>query len=422
VKDTLYIFDTPEAEFIRKSRNFQFENLTDVSYELAHNIIYSAVEYAENLGFKPNKLFTETTSFFLEDGDNIPRIQIKCGDDEGKPLYVTSQDDSENRANQIIAQLEKAVGKGNFNYISRYKLVDYDFKDFCDETDLDWLFDEKDDDDDLEAIDRFAEELAKMSKDDLSKLFLDLAKRSNSELIFDDSEKLNFVATLLAHELIDSDDMEKELQVLHNDLDHQVVQFSKFPDSLFFGIQNKNHQAIANLFEKTFCAVFNPVEGKTALKKFKKVVDPKAPLVCFLELLYLEGTDIESYLRQLEKYHLQYPDYFFIQLYWHRDLCMSNFIPGKKFVEFENLRKLLSTNQEPVSDIEHNLFIFNYFFIYLNIYLDTIKDKTQALARLVAINEYLDEVTYCDTSEKIYDFLNANQIKLLLSLLSNKKY
>lgn len=88
-----------------------------VDYGLVHNIIYAAWEYAEDLGFKPHKDFTQITQYFLEeDNDTIELIDIECGQD-GKPMFVQGPYDSNARAKQIVAQLEKSVGKDGYHYM-----------------------------------------------------------------------------------------------------------------------------------------------------------------------------------------------------------------------------------------------------------------------------------------------------------------
>jgi len=80
---------------------------------LAHHLIYGSIEYAKQLGFKPNKDF-KMSQYVLEELDNIePCEGIEFGKD-GKPLYISGPDDN---ADQILMQLEAKVGRGNFDFI-----------------------------------------------------------------------------------------------------------------------------------------------------------------------------------------------------------------------------------------------------------------------------------------------------------------
>ena len=116
VKDTMFKFNAPYEEVIEMF-NRRDKRLINISYELAHNIIFAALEFAEEYGFKPHKDFTSTTRYFLEeDNDDIPLIEIECGM-YGKPCYTNTGFDSPAREREILAQLERTAGEGNYNFM-----------------------------------------------------------------------------------------------------------------------------------------------------------------------------------------------------------------------------------------------------------------------------------------------------------------
>ena len=101
-------------ELLESRNNIGFVN---ISYELAHNIIYSGVAFAEDYGFMPPRDFTSITSHFLElDNDDIPLIEIECGMD-GKPCYTNTGHDSPERERTILAQLQRTAGEGNYHFM-----------------------------------------------------------------------------------------------------------------------------------------------------------------------------------------------------------------------------------------------------------------------------------------------------------------
>ncbi|NPD44967.1 MULTISPECIES: hypothetical protein [unclassified Lentimicrobium] len=118
IKDTHYQFNIYEEEFLNFVKSQSDEDfLIEIDYPTAHNIIYAALEYAEELGFKPHKDFEAVTEHFLEEDDeNIELIDIECGLN-GKPTFMSSDSDSEQLIQQTLKQLEKAVGPGNFEFI-----------------------------------------------------------------------------------------------------------------------------------------------------------------------------------------------------------------------------------------------------------------------------------------------------------------
>jgi len=117
VKDTFFHFNTDETDLMDRISNENAEvEFNEISYTLAHNIIFSAIEFAEEYGFQAHKDFARTTKYFLEeDDDKVEYIDIECGKD-GKPMYIDDGED-ETTAKKIVKQLEKTAGKGNYEYI-----------------------------------------------------------------------------------------------------------------------------------------------------------------------------------------------------------------------------------------------------------------------------------------------------------------
>jgi len=117
VKNTMFKFNAPIEE-IKKILEKNAAPLIEISYELAHNIIFASVEYAQEYGFKPHRDFTSTTIHFLEeDNDNVPLIEITCGGTNGKPCYTNTGFDSPAREREILAQLERTAGEGNYDFM-----------------------------------------------------------------------------------------------------------------------------------------------------------------------------------------------------------------------------------------------------------------------------------------------------------------
>ena len=137
VKDSFFRFNIDTEEYNNLLEKISTnEQLIPVSYELAHNIVYSALAYADELGFKPCKEFSQTTRFMLEeDTDDVELIEIECGIN-GKPMYIGTGFESDFEVRKITQQLEKAVGIGNFEYMIQNGGFDYDEDDY-DEDDYD---------------------------------------------------------------------------------------------------------------------------------------------------------------------------------------------------------------------------------------------------------------------------------------------
>ncbi len=105
--------------------NFEEEQIKEITEKLSmngrikkvsrayfHNLVYAAVDYAEEIGFKPHQDF-KLAEYVLEPklvDDGIDEIEVGMN---GKPFFINGPYDD---VDKIIATLNTNVGKGNFNY------------------------------------------------------------------------------------------------------------------------------------------------------------------------------------------------------------------------------------------------------------------------------------------------------------------
>ena len=115
VKETLFLFN--EYERYRDTLKVlnDEEGIEECSYTLAHNIIYGAIAYAEDLGFKPAEKFKTTQYILEENGDRIELMDIEFGL-SGKPAIFL---ENEKHPDKIIATLDKSVGPEGYTIIDR---------------------------------------------------------------------------------------------------------------------------------------------------------------------------------------------------------------------------------------------------------------------------------------------------------------
>lgn len=126
IRDVDYEFNVAESVFEETAAEFMENGYQPCQYNLAHNIIYGALEFAENYGFRPAKGWEVARYILEEDDDEIPLIEVEFGTD-GQPCYIAGSNDSLARQNQIIKTLEKTAGPGNYTFI-QYR-EDYDQED-----------------------------------------------------------------------------------------------------------------------------------------------------------------------------------------------------------------------------------------------------------------------------------------------------
>jgi hypothetical protein len=125
VKDAGYRFNIDKYEYEELRKHFG-EQLEPTTYNEAHNIIFGALGYAEELGFKPHRDFGLAQCILEEDTDDIPLIEYEFGR-EGKPMLIVN---TRAEANRYLSTLQKAVGDD-------YVLLVREDEDFHDDYDCD---------------------------------------------------------------------------------------------------------------------------------------------------------------------------------------------------------------------------------------------------------------------------------------------
>ncbi|MBD2773759.1 helix-turn-helix transcriptional regulator [Iningainema tapete] len=92
----------------------------EVPLEVAQGMIFSAYEYAQDLGFQPHKDFEKSRSH-IGQWDGI--VRIECGRN-GKPFYVNGPHDNPKK---IMETLKKSRGEGNFDFMIGSPPIEDDF-------------------------------------------------------------------------------------------------------------------------------------------------------------------------------------------------------------------------------------------------------------------------------------------------------
>lgn len=91
VKDSFYQFNMTPYDFNSLVDDLLFSSCIEATYEEAHNIVYGAIAYAEDLGVKPDKSFDLMQYMLEEDTDDIPLIEYEFGKDGTPCLAVNSK-------------------------------------------------------------------------------------------------------------------------------------------------------------------------------------------------------------------------------------------------------------------------------------------------------------------------------------------
>jgi hypothetical protein len=90
-----------------------------ISVELAHEIAYGALEYAEKLGFEPHPDFHRLQAdLVLDPPDAHPRKNQVAFGKNGKPFYIAGPYDDKYKVMAVLNTLRRTVGEGNFDVLT----------------------------------------------------------------------------------------------------------------------------------------------------------------------------------------------------------------------------------------------------------------------------------------------------------------
>lgn len=295
VKDTHYLFNISEVEY-RDFLHGNTELIEDgvrIDYNLAHNIVFAGLEFAEEFGFKPYKDFNSTTQYILdEDTDDIPLIEIVCGID-GIPALLPDLWDDRKALSRVISQLENKVGFGNFLLLRRDGRVMHS------------MDDEEDDDFDDGFLDFSLEEKVE--------LFEELMPRF---VMLDDEERERFndLVDSLSTDLFDQERYNQHYYDLSGialaiEVDPKIT-----PDELLNGASGQFSEETKLEFLELVEAAFDPQVFNVHSKKFKAYEGADAANG-FLDFLVTVSNrqDVEA-TEQIKILAAKYPDYTLVQL------------------------------------------------------------------------------------------------------------
>ena len=140
LKDTAFSANIPPADFHRDVLEgiYRHNSPEEISPPLAHEVIYGAIDYAAQFGFRPHSDFKSSRIVLDPPGVHPLTGSVQFGRN-GEPFYVAGPHDNEDR---IVRQLTRSVGEGNFGILAFQgeptdALMDYDDEEEYAEKDYD---------------------------------------------------------------------------------------------------------------------------------------------------------------------------------------------------------------------------------------------------------------------------------------------
>ncbi len=350
IKDTHYVFNISKSEYTEKLGIEEDDFYMLVDYTLVHNIVFAALEFADEYEFKPHKDYSSTTRFMLEeDTEDIELMEIECGKND-KPFFVSGPYDDQAKINKILAQLERTAGAGNFEFIIG------------------------DDDDDDSGDENFEEKRDK---------FMDLYSR-REDLDDDEFEEFDELIADYFSKITDPDVVDQICEEYLNDFDFELT--DETPTAEMLGITGQlPEEEIGQLFIEIY-SLAEEEQAKAAelLKKFIKLT-PENPAAKFLELILLKD-DSEKYTKKLKGYYKQYPNFPLLRILMFSSQITDSSNDLEELLEKHTMQSMFAGRKEI-----HNMEAFNFVTtLLLGVYISGNLDRLEGLYEAYMNLEFTD--------------------------------
>ena len=97
-----------------RAHALRLQPMAPADFNLVGKIIATGLEYAANLGFKPDPVFNQAQHLLAGADPAACTMLVPTGGPEGKPFFVAGPHDD---ARRIVDHLVRTVGAGNFHYL-----------------------------------------------------------------------------------------------------------------------------------------------------------------------------------------------------------------------------------------------------------------------------------------------------------------
>ncbi|RLD69366.1 MAG: hypothetical protein DRI95_00215 [Bacteroidetes bacterium] len=408
VKETFFVTNKHKDEI----EDFLEDDDVTCSYALVHNIIWGAVEFADEIGIKPHKDFIKTQYFLEEDTEEIEFMDIEFGK-LGSPIVVI---DNENKNYDVIKILDKTIGKENYKILN----IDEEFG-FLDELPLEYEelgFDSK-----KEMMDELLSNNSEKEIDEYFEVFFEMFEEEKNIDIKNIPENYEPITIVRIIETI------YFIAISPKKVDEQGFQelfaqlfFDDIPDSPFdipdekityepidLGINKTEEEEEAHL------QLLNKMNSKrrrldkSILKQISLFPDNPVFKAMYYKWLYEKGKMVKI-KKSIDDDYKKHPDYLFMKLYYGEFL-----IDEKRFDKiyeiFENKTRLDELYPERVLFHITEYVGFCQFHIDFNI----------AIGKIETAVQYYDSLTkyHVDGNEELMAYIANKVLKAKSEFLSS---
>ena len=153
VKDAHGQYCTPGQYSDLLERLASRQTMEDATPERAKALIEQTAQFAASLGFSPCGDFLKAFALLGDVDASQCTEMFPMGDAEGRPFYMSGPYDDAAKQRAIVAQLENAVGHGNYHYVMGMRSSDLTDVEFDDDEweEIDGLNGELEEEEDLQT-------------------------------------------------------------------------------------------------------------------------------------------------------------------------------------------------------------------------------------------------------------------------------
>lgn len=388
VKDSQYLFNISPAEYRDLLEHYRESfNIEIAEYKLVHNIIFAGLEFAEDYGFKPHKSFALTQHIIEEDTEDIELMEIECGKN-GKPIYIAGPTENEVRSQEIIAQLEKTAGPGNFEFIKESE--DFDFDD--DDDEIYNSFDELSSTEKLDLFVKYAENIEALNNEEKEEIV------ELTVAILDDYIDYNGAFKIKDQFLKDAQNFE-----IDDEINEELIFGNYAPEFDTSGLK----QELKGLYKELY---INAKKAKKSIMKLQKKY-PNTPYLHFLELNALRTMEFSKYETCVPVYAKQFPDYGLIRIL--NDILLLNSEElNLRNLSFENAITYYFAGKKKLHPME----LFNLFMLMLFLAM-----AQNNITQITTIDYLIEEMELSEEDKEVLvEFIMMARFNFITTLIDEK--
>jgi len=335
LKESFWIFNQHLLDFKDHVDHHRMENrgifrIIPASYLLVHNIIYGAIAYADELGFRPHKSFELTRYILEEDDEHVKLIELEFGF-KGKPLYISNPHYLHEK-HRVLEHLTQRLGHNNFYFITEEEAREF----FNSEEEKDRKYvDYQDPEMKHSLISKFLSQIdhsKKLSREDPEKIH----------------QLLDYSDIIFSEYMMSQEESSTACETVKQLCEFEITR-EFFSDYLLFG-DDKIHsdRLLVRKEAEWLCQKISDQKLSQGQPEIEKLIE-KYPVALVFQYLKLKYQELISGTRKLSKtfkiYAERYPDYILFQYLYESSLLLNisggvsqsipdrmhlkNFYPGK---------------------------------------------------------------------------------------------